>query len=46
MSNSKSAITLIVRIATVFLLATAQLPALARDDAPASVVQELVPFFF
>jgi hypothetical protein len=44
MSTSKSAITLIVRIATAFLLATAQLPALARDDAPASVVQELVPF--
>ena len=36
---------LIGRIALAFLLATAQLPAaFALDNAPASVVQELVPF--
>lgn len=45
MSRSKSTISLIARIALAVLLATAQLPAaLALDNAPASVVQELVPF--
>lgn len=45
MSNSTSAMWLIARIALAFLLATAQLPtAFAFDNAPASVVQELVPF--
>ena len=45
MSSSKSAMWLIARIALAFLLATAQLPtAFALDNAPAIVVQELVPF--
>jgi hypothetical protein len=45
MSNSMSVKSLIARVAIAFLLATAQLPpALALDNAPAAVVQELVPF--
>lgn len=45
MPNSKLTMSLIVHMALAFLLATAQLPAaLALDNAPASVVQELVPF--
>ena len=45
MPNSKSTMSLIARMALAFLLATAQLPsAFALDNAPASVVQELVPF--
>jgi hypothetical protein len=44
-SSSKSAMWLIARIALAFLLATAQLPTVfALDNAPASAVQELVPF--
>jgi hypothetical protein len=45
MPYSTSTMSLIARIALAFLLATAQLPAaFALDNAPASVVQELVPF--
>jgi Phytochelatin synthase len=45
MPNSKLTMSLIARMALAFLLATAQLPAAyALDNAPASVVQELVPF--
>jgi hypothetical protein len=45
MPNSKSTMSLIARIALAFLLAIAQLPAaFALENAPASVVQELVPF--
>jgi hypothetical protein len=45
MPNSKSTMSPIVRIVLAFLLATVQLPmAFALDNAPASVVQELVPF--
>ena len=45
MPYSKSTMSLNARIALAFLLATAQLPAaFALDNAPASVVQELVPF--
>ena len=45
MPYSTSTMSLIARIALAFLLATAELPAaFALDNAPASVVQELVPF--
>ena len=45
MSISKADLSFIARIALAFLLATAALPtAFALDDAPTSVVQELVPF--
>ena len=45
MPNSNLTMSLVVRFALAFLLATAQLPAaFALDNAPASVVQELVPF--
>jgi hypothetical protein len=45
MPNSNSMMSLIARMAIAFLLAAAQLPtAFALDNAPASVVQELVPF--
>ena len=45
MRNSNSTMSLIARMAIAFLLAAAQLPtAFALDNAPASVVQELVPF--
>ena len=45
MPNSNSMMSLVARLALAFLLATAQLPpAFALDNAPASVVQELVPF--
>ena len=45
MSSAKSTMLLIARIALVSLLATAQFPAaFALDNAPATVVQELLPF--
>ena len=45
MPNSNSMMSLVARMAIAFLLAAAQLPtAFALDNAPASVVQELVPF--
>jgi len=45
MPNPNSTMSLVARLALAFLLATAQLPAaFALDNAPASVVQELVPF--
>ena len=45
MSSAKSTMLLIALIAIVSLLATAQFPAaFALDNAPATVVQELLPF--